>query len=425
MDALLASVQSQISADYLMRCTADYLEALNKKLPKVKGKKQQTHQPLQEWQSQFDDEYVTKRNRAGQAITAESYLEVTEPRAFWQESIEYFAKKQTKFKAADAWDTLDKANQGVSAWSKRLNIMFSAITRAVIEKISDEVNCNRNDGNKTIIASGTADKDFSARIADLEGCPNKDRFKKYQHFMNDYTEWDASYSNMMIYFEALLFAKCGFSEQLIAEHIHLSSHGKLKYKSKNPLHKFTIYLKACQHSGKPFTFGGNTLGNMALTTTLFDFEDVQYSIWKGDDSDIKCVGAQESKRYETFMEDGHKLKVQWDSVGEFAGFVITEKGLFPDVLRRATKFLYKVYDDEQHLFEAKQSVAQDMACILDQSALQYGYHALSHHYRPSDKRSKGLTPHEVMILTSFCDRAGSIKYANLVEHQTCVKADLR
>jgi hypothetical protein len=116
--------------------------------------------------------------------------------------------------------------------------------------------------------------------------------------------------------------------------------------------------------------------------------------------------------------------VQWDEVGEFAGFVITEKGLFPDVIRRAAKYLYKVYDSEEHLNEAKMSVAQDMACILDQSALQYGYHALAHHYRPNDKRVKGLTPHEVMILTSFCDRANSIKYENLVDYNMSVKADL-
>jgi hypothetical protein len=421
LDGLLASIQSTMTPDYLMRCTSDYLEALNKKLPKIKGK---TTSSLEDWRSELDADLITKRNRTGQLITAESYLEVTEPLEFWRESIEYFAKKQTKFKAADAWDTLDKANQGVSAWSKRLNIMFSAITRAAIEKISDELNCSRNDGNRTIIASGTADKDFSAKIADLESEDKRDRYKRYRHFMNDYTEWDASYSNMMVYFEALIFGKCGFNEQLIAEHVYLSSHGKLKYRAKNPMYKFTIYLKTCQHSGKPFTFGGNTLGNMALTCTLFDFEHVLYSIWKGDDSNVKCVDAKESALYQTFMEDGHKLKVQWDEVGEFAGFVITEKGLFPDVIRRAAKYLYKVYDSEEHLNEAKMSVAQDMACILDQSALQYGYHALAHHYRPNDKRVKGLTPHEVMILTSFCDRANSIKYENLVDYNMSVKADL-
>jgi hypothetical protein len=79
-------------------------------------------------------------------------------------------------------------------------------------------------------------------------------------------------------------------------------------------------------------------------------------------------------------ESGIKLKFETPAIAEFIGYVVTEDGWFPDVVRRTAKFHMGRYKDHEHFKLAAQSLSASVKCCRSYSSMQAGCHALAAYY---------------------------------------------
>jgi hypothetical protein len=289
-----------------------------------------------------------------------------------------------------------KAGQGVMAWEKKLNCVYAAYSRCLVDMLIDLMPDN------VILATGESDAVLGERLAKLEERTTKDT----KHFKADATQWDASYNDVMIDFDCELFKMMGMNDQMLNLYRRL----RVEWRANGP--DFCFFGLFMQHSGQPFTFSLNSLLNMLIIRTAYCFENVSYMVFKGDDSDIACTSFNISD-IDFLVAMGHSYKVEFDEIGEFAGMFITQYGFFPDIFRRMCKFLSKHYHDQAHFEEAKNSVNQDLNCIMNQSALNAGAIAMEIHYR-----YLGMTAEDIKLFVSYAHRVSTMQFSDLLKKTT-------
>jgi len=285
--------------------------------------------------------------------------------------------------------------------SKKVNIIFSCYARYILTHVRKFANLK---GQNIILATHDSDegldltyKRFSAQWTEQE--------KSYDWTCNDYSEWDSRYNKLFteIMWELMTAAGCN---KLLADWffkfrqdwvmVYHNKHGKTKLKGNSK-----------QFSGNPFTICENTLMNMALTMTILDIDQPILSLWKGDDSAIKCVSSKYSDKMQRVLSHcGHKTKLHQFKSGEFAGWVCTENGLYPDVVRYAAKFLGKDYRDQKHFYEALQSLRCRLSTVKTNREARLGALALTEFY-PT------LSADKVDILFQFLHNSLNAKFSDL------------
>jgi hypothetical protein len=317
------------------------------------------------------------------------------------QTVKFFSKKQVKFDPSREFSTKAKAGQGVSAWTKSANLFFCSITRLLHKKIHALL--RDREATPIIIPTNEPDEQFSEHVAYLMSAMLG---KKTDFVMccNDYTEWDAHNLLALILLDCIYFEAMGIVEDIIGTYRIFRETWDLEYNYGDFGTKLQGLLK--QHSGQPNTLNGNTLGNLGVSTSCLDFTDVQFAMFKGDDM-VVCAKSMKFSEFgkKNLKEMDFQLKLSEGDIGEFAGHILTPMGLFPDIFRRVAKFCTKLYTSEAIFEEAKMSVAQDLSCIKNQLALEYGVQYLSKHYE-----ELGVTPTDIRILHSFCDRIKEMKF---------------
>lgn len=377
------------SANTLVQHTFNYMESLRDKLP---------------------------RN----CSDAWASLQLDEP--FEPEKIEvsFHMKAQNKFVADDGFDTSGKVGQGIAAYPKSFNTVFGPVWRAIMTEFETFLHNNGDEKYQTaqrhIIMSGAPEKDFSGMIAEYERSPKYGTLiRKMVHKCKDTRQWDSAYAKVNIMFECLMMCKAGLDPDFIDIYLIKRNSWKMSHRFSTKSIGFTVYGRAKQHSGGPGTFGGNTVNNMAMDATAFDYVQKEYSLWKGDDSNVKCMGMEKSKYFDAlFKVTQHEIKMMTLPYGEFAGYFIGDYGIFPDIFRKVAKFLFKVYKSPEHLDEAKLSVAQDIACVPSEVAVCYGLRITAHHYQ----QIHGLTISESHLrqIWDFALLSSGIEFDHLVKY---------
>jgi hypothetical protein len=202
-----------------------------------------------------------------------------------------------------------------------------------------------------------------------------------------------------------LMVACGCPEYLATWFFDFRQNWTMIYRNKNG--KTKLNGKSKQFSGNPFTICENTLMNMALTNCVLDVTDPVIAMYKGDDSAIKCKNSTYStKAKRIFQITGHKAKLHSFKSGEFAGWVCTEVGLFPDVVRYAAKFLDKDYRDEQHFYDALQSLRERVTVVRDNHHKRLGCLALTEFY-------EDLNEGDISNLFDFLKNSLNMKFREL------------
>jgi len=308
--------------------------------------------------------------------------------------IKFFAKKQGKYDPVLGFDAKIKAAQGVSAWSKQMNCIYAAYSRCLLECIMKLLPDN------VIIATKDRDDQIGDRIAELLQ-RKKRRGHKYR--LSDITEWDASFNDIMIYFEELMFEIMGMNDEMRRLYVKMRTEWKLR----NPHFDFYGFLK--QHSGQPFTFSMNTICNMILINMFYTFVDIILELYKGDDMAVLSLIAEMTDTGRKYLDEfGHAIKYHECEYGEFAGFFLTDYGMFPDIFRRMCKFLSKDYASDQNLSEAKRSVDQDLCCIKTIQAQNDGIAAMVAYYG-----HLGFTEIDALICLSYARRVHEVEFSKL------------
>lgn len=166
-----------------------------------------------------------------------------------------------------------------------------------------------------------------------------------------------------------------------------------------------------QFSGNPFTICENTLGNMALCHAIFDYKNIKFSLFKGDDSAVACDRCELTPKAQAILAiTGHGLKLHNSPIGEFAGWFMTDSGIFPDVLRYTAKFLDKNYRDEDHFNEALMSLRERCRAVKTQHQIVYGSQACALYYR--EKLDTSITSEQIQILFDFIANSRNLSFSD-------------
>lgn len=370
------------------------------KLSKLKNDLRVTNTYLSERYLQYVDAAQLKFNSNPGASR-----DVTTEFDFDREKLEFFNKRQTKHDPKPAFDTSDKVGQGVAATSKRMNFVFAAYARSLLDRIREILAKSERDIILATHDSEAGINDVYTMLSDKHGPQNN-------FACNDFSEWDSSFRSCFASLTCRLLEFMGCPQELVDDFEKYRSSWTMTYQ-----HKYgTTTLKGHekQFSGNPFTICENTLGNMALCFAIFRYDGFKYALFKGDDSAVacdSCVITEKGARLLGFT--GHGLKLHNSPIGEFAGWFLTDCGLFPDAYRYTAKFLDKVYRDQEHFNEALMSLQERCSAVKNDTQLRVGSIMCALYYKGIFGPDARVSDEDVRTLFNFLRNSRQIRFDQL------------
>nr|QED22692.1 non-structural polyprotein [Hepatitis E virus] len=275
--------------------------------------------------------------------------------------ITFFQKDCNKF-TLDETVAHGKVGQGISAWAKTVvalfGVWFRAIEKAIVDVLPENV----------LYGDQFAFEKFSALVEAANFC---------RVFENDFSEFDSTQNNYSLDLECTIMAECGMPEWMINLYHLIRSAWVLQA----PQEGLKGYWK--KHSGEPGTLLWNTVWNMAVIAHCYNFQDLSMAAFKGDDSVVCCSLYTTSASAAGLISGcGLKLKVNFNDVGAFAGYIVCPGvGVVKDVVRfvgRLTEKNWGPGDDRmQELTEAVRDFlnaiknSTNLVCMMN--SMYYGF----------------------------------------------------
>jgi len=299
-------------------------------------------------------------------------------------ALEFFMKQQIKYVKGRGWDTKAKNGQGVSAWDKSANIVFSAYSRHLDNKLRRLFNLSgiypNKPTNRVLYFSGQSEENLSHIVKEaLRNSPDD-----AQHGMNDFSEWDSSNNAGCIEFETGIHKMMCMPPAVNQWYLdHRSDWTQIGISTSNDVtHIFKVEGHCKQHSGQPFTLVYNSLNNLTLSYRVFKFEKLWIYLLKGDDMDAVANRISINRAHLDLLRNmGWVLKIATGHYSEFASFYVSKHGLFPDVVRTCTRLLSKVVAEEKQYNDQVVSVHNDVSAVLDDASIEYNCAAIAHEYQ--------------------------------------------
>lgn len=322
--------------------------------------------------------------------------------------IKFIMKKQDKHVVASGKENAYKAGQGVSAWSKILNVMFSGFTRMMAKKLT--INVNEN----VVLSFNKSDRDLGREIAEKRDV--KDFFplppanSTRINVDTDFTEFDTAHCAASLEAEIAIFENMNTPRNVINLYREQRSKWTLYYANSVGLSKLSnIFM---QHSGQPNTLTGNTLFNMMAIGACYRFIDLKLASFKGDDFHAEALSCMQKddgvrKISEIF---GFKIKFDSPAVSEFVANIITPYGFFPDVLRRTVKVISKIYACIDDWEESRINIQDSVNVVNTQQEKKVGVALCGHHYRHA---GLNITDDEVEYLFDYLKFLSTQRYEDL------------
>jgi len=332
--------------------------------------------------------------------------------------VKYFSKRQCKPDIRHSFDIRDKDGQGVSAWSKELNFLFSSYARQASQRLQSILLPN------VFYNSNKADAEIGHDVSQYIN-EAIDQGLTLENFANDFTEYDSSMWEVSPIINSVFLSAFGCNDRLL----NIYRQMRTKWVISDDCMK--LYGNQKMHSGEPLTLFGNTLFNMMATALIVEFNILVVAVFKGDDSLVIGTNIKPNPKSLNWCSSrGLQLKIENPPFAEFAGFIVTPYGYFPDVIRKATKFLSNIYYNPAHFREAIINLDADLACITSHAALNHGCHALAEYYNWTNKTS-AINPIQVYQLCSFLHAGARRPYEHLYKfdkecyyHGASLKGDL-
>nr|WAY16437.1 nonstructural polyprotein [Hepelivirales sp.] len=309
--------------------------------------------------------------------------------------IDFHCKNQPKEVRGLSFDIKDKVGQGISAWSKILNVIMSTFCKGFESDFKNHLS------DKILLAIDESDKDLSVEFA-KRGHLYVDN--KYRRLDCDITEFDSSQNAKTVAMHCLILSQQGFNSKAIGFMANMRSDYRCNALINSKLvQRIKFDVSYVMTSGALFTLSGNTIVNMAIIGASFDFTNLQFGAFKGDDSHVVAGGIKTIKHGNMLTSTylGHKLKAEMNFFSEFIANFITPIGFFPDVIRRASRVISKVYTHPDDWNKIRISVADSLMVITNDNQLSIGCEFASAYYQ---ERHIDVTPDEVYTLVSFLHR---------------------
>lgn len=283
--------------------------------------------------------------------------------------VSFHMKAQPKMILKNGWDVKDKAGQGVSAWTKIANIVNAGFMRYFDELLPQIVRDNVQ------ISYNASDKDLSVfwlRYAPQINDP------KVIKFANDFGEFDSTQEERGIKAIVHLYKIVGVSKFTQNFMLRMRSNWEMCCYIRGKVYSQPMVLagKWQQHSGQIHTLGSNTLYNMGALGMCFDFSDYYCAAFKGDDSAVLCNSFKEVVNMGAPIHKtaGFKFKIETPIVMEYIANIITPFGFVPDLIRRVSRVVSKVYNTKADWKEIRKSTDDSLSVVNEENlALAMGW----------------------------------------------------
>lgn len=312
--------------------------------------------------------------------------------------ITFTMKKQNKHDPSGLKENADKAGQGVSAWSKVLNLFFCAYSRYLTECVFE---CTKPN---VLMAFNKSDAELSTFFAKY-----KDEYtsEKYTNINCDFSEMDTSHTKSMLELELEMFGVLGVNQKIVDFYANMRTKWCNLYQCSEGISMLHgLYM---QHSGQPLTITGNTILNMAVLGYAYRFQDILYAAFKGDDSHIRAkkVTPVLGRKTALYVEHGYKLKISFEKVSEFIANFVTPHGFFPDVVRRSVKAVSKIYEDEESWEESRVNLKEVLSMVNSEEKFKIGVDCASIHYRD---KGIAINKEQVSLLYQYLIQLSNTNY---------------
>lgn len=302
--------------------------------------------------------------------------------------INFFSKRQTKADIRDFFEERMKAGQGVSAFQKHVNALFSPYARMLAEVMQQILLPN------VILASGLPDSELYARAGHCYQ-DSTDAGYRLRNFACDFTEYDSSQYALSPYANSLFMLLFGAEPLLVDLYINMRRTWVLS----DDMMK--LYGKHKMHSGEPFTLIGNTLFGILVIAHCIRFDHLGYAMFKGDDSGIAATNVSfDPEAIQWCVSRGLQLKDEFPPVMEFAGSIVIPLGGFPDVIRKTAKFLSTIFTDKKHYDQFVVNIDADLQCVTSYEHFLMGCEYTAAYYNYCNRTNR-LRADDISILYAF------------------------
>lgn len=305
-------------------------------------------------------------------------------------------------------EAANKAGQGISSWPKFLNLILCAYTRHVNSKFQNIMATEKDKGYDCVYACNVSDRELSHIFSEKVGKYIGD--KQYEKLATDFTQHDTSHSYIIKLWMLKDFLDMGFDACAMAEFFHAYEDWMQTARIDDELiasvHNFFI-----QHSGSPDTLHGNTKLTMAANGMAYRFRNLRFGSFKGDDSLIvaskivklkfkdisNCYHFNIDKDIAELFD--FRLKEDYNDPPEFICNIITPCGFFPDVLRRVTRIISKIFNNIEEYDEAKITLKDCVNVITNRAQYEESLHYAAAYYK---QLGYNISSQQVDIIFNFC-----------------------
>jgi hypothetical protein len=293
----------------------------------------------------------------------------------YHDIVSFHLKRQPKEVRKANYDAEFKAGQGVAAWSKIMNVIFSSFTRTFTNLITKFLKKNVQ---WSFGASDAELSEFFMGYSDhfkVDG--SKLNSKAFKKLLTDFAEFDTSQEMMSVLAAEIILRSVGFNQDILAFYRQKRSEWTMINHGEEFGVPLMILLSGVwnQHSGQPFTLSGNTLFNMAAIGMCYNIEEMACAAFKGDDAIVVARVIEERVAGTQSLIDlcGYKIKAHFVGIAEYiANIIVPYYGFFPDVLRRTSRILSKIYTIKDDWIEIRKSTADALDVISDDEHLYVG-----------------------------------------------------
>lgn len=333
-------------------------------------------------------------------INAEFFKGFAELNSDWYEKknflISFCMKNQPKVNNSLYFDIGDKVGQGISAWSKMLNIIMSSVMKTFERDFRDHLKPN------VYIATDMSDRDISQLVA----CYGKLYNDGTLSYINgDASEFDSSQNEATTIMTAMAMRSAGCCDAAIQVMINMREHYRCNANVNNANESGRLMFEVdwVMTSGALFTLWGNTIVIMAIMGMCYNFRGLKLCMFKGDDSHIVCENYSVRMISNRLAADvmGHKLKIDTERISEFIANIITPFGFYPDVIRRTARTIGRVCTNADHWDEIRLSIADSLSVVLYPNLLKLQHSIAGEYYR---LHGVDITDQDVELLYRFLRR---------------------
>nr|WAY16445.1 nonstructural polyprotein [Hepelivirales sp.] len=364
--------KNPITSEEAYTATLDYLVKLQKKFP------QSLLDEMEEGtmaEYNFEDMHLnpgapskdnitTYIDKMAKAVLSGKEQKIVDLEMEWYDNytfiVQFHLKRQPKCIPKHGFGEEWKAGQGVSAWSKLLNVMMAAMADLSEKRFMQVLK------KEVLVCYGLSDAEIGDRFNQVAPL-FFDRNLKITN--TDIGEFDSSQNKSGVKANVDISRLCGIPTTVINLYEAQRTKRMLRLFGDSPAGRQVLKLLvlAKQDSGQKMTLFHNSSYTLSIMGSSFDFKNIKFVGVKGDD--FICVSESAEVRFigkeRSIDKHGYKIKMLDGKMNEFIANIITPQGFFPDLIRRTTRIMSRLITHPDDWDEIKRNADDSLSVIRD------------------------------------------------------------